>query len=74
MIYLCGNKQRLGWVAIPLLTAILASVASFSLAAQHVPTPSAGGKLAETWCSTGVSKERGDHAALADRSFWLACG
>ena len=21
-----------------------------------------------------VSKEWGDHAALADRSFWLACG
>ena len=25
-------------------------------------------------CTKGVSKEWGDHAALADRSFWLACG
>ena len=23
---------------------------------------------------TGVSREWGDHAALANRSFWLACG
>jgi mono/diheme cytochrome c family protein len=59
----CGTKQQLAWVAIPLLTAILASPASPSLAAQHVPTPSAGGKLAETWCSSchvvGPTQDRG---------------
>ena len=59
----CGTKQRLAWVAIPLLTAILASVASFSSAAQHIPTPSVGHKLAETWCSSchvvGPTQARG---------------
>ena len=78
MIHRSGNKQRLGWITIPLLTAILASVASFSLAAQHVPTPSAGGKLAETWCSSchvvGPTQDRGTStgappfAAVADMS------
>jgi hypothetical protein len=27
-----------------------------------------------TVIAVGVSREWGDHAALADRSFWLACG
>jgi mono/diheme cytochrome c family protein len=70
--------SKFWWIVIPLLSAILASAALFSVAAQHMPDAAAGGKLAENWCSSchvvGPTQARGtstgapSFAAVADMS------
>jgi mono/diheme cytochrome c family protein len=69
---------RFGGRMIALLNAFLVLLAPLSTAAQHVPNPAAGRKLAENWCSSchvvGPSQDRGTStgapafAAVADMS------
>ena len=59
------------FIVLPLAVAWFAGVNAY-LPPYSLPPPKT--EPVEPEFEAGVSSEWGDHAALANRSFWLACG